>query len=111
MAPKIAGVVVAFFQNLHYVYSYFRASLVSRSSYCVKFLSKFFDFCQGNHEYFSIVGNCKLCLPLLGVGVLAPEIFPYPGRIQCYLFVFLLNVALDLIVFFLVLFFLAHRQT
>ncbi len=86
MAPKIVGVVVAFFPKLHYVHSHFRASLVSRSSYCVKFLWKFFDFCQSNHEHFSIVGNCKLCLPLLGIGVLAPEIFPYPGRIQCYLF-------------------------
>ncbi len=86
MAPKIAGVVVAFFQNLHYVHSHFRASLVFESSHCVKILSKFFDFCQVNHEHFSIVGNCKLCLPLLVVGVLAPEVFPYPGRIQCYFF-------------------------
>jgi hypothetical protein len=107
MAPKIVGVVVAFFQSLHYVHSHFRASLVSGSSYCVKFLSKFFDFCpKAIVNILALLEIASFVFLFLVLEFLLHKFFLILVEFNAIFFVFLLNVAIYLIVFFLVLVFM-----
>jgi hypothetical protein len=80
MVPKMMGVVVAFFQKLHIVHLCLRASLLFEFSYHVKILSKFFSFVKVIVKQLKIVGKCKLCFPLLSVGVkvLFMKLFFFP---------------------------------
>ncbi len=106
MAPKIVGVVVAFFQNIHYVHSHFRASLVSRSSYCVKFLSKFLTFAKAIMNILALLEIASFVFLFLVLEFLLQKFFLILVEFNAMFFVFLLDVAIDLIVFFLVLVFM-----
>jgi len=106
MAPKIVGVVVAFFQNLHYVHSHFRASLVSGSSFVWNFCQSFFTFAKAIMYILALLEIASFVFLFLVLEFLLEKFFLILVEFNAIFFVFLLDVAIDLIVFFLVLVFM-----